>query len=652
MRHPQGPDFFYRLETPIVVHDLDDSTQKQDHICQWGIGWKTTLILCGSFSLALALAVTHALVFHYLDGKLENDPNIPSQTHVTAASTIVANIIGFCIRICLAAAFTQYFWHLVRASPMRLETLEFLYTMRGSPTSFFSMTVLQKGWLLAIITMVLWAVPIAMSFPSSSMTVRSTTMTHEVPQTQVPGMDLSETWGGNTTIMKDDELALFVSNNWREENDTDYVEVLRAEPLTLAGMGIQIKPVMYQLATQTIVNGEPRTMSSPCGLNCSYKISFVGPYLSCNNTDFDKVSPPLNRSAVVLYALESNWTVTPDADSSFASTLKSFEMKNAEVYNWVRNDSTNTVQLEYTSHVLTCSPRRAKYHVVQRFHNGEQSSTVTVGDVHDLVPMDEKLYFSKNNMTQAVVDAIRDRNIMALIMAMTKGISGNVGALVSSAETVEPISQGAAFSTQLVRDNLLVQSTRLFNGFSDTWEGSLTTSYTLFTVSEEILNSMLANVTLSAINHFQLWPTLVNVTQQDVRTQYVWSRPLNLLLPYFLSLGVALPLAILGYWSLRQNGVPATDNGFLQVAMTTRGNYKLDQLAMGGCLGGNHNESAELKNLEVQFGELIQPNRSRLDIEPNHLGSPTADVRLAGFAPKDEVAPLLVGKRYGKLCEN
>lgn len=150
----------------------------------------------------------------------------------------------------------------------------------------------------------------------------------------------------------------------------------------------------------------------------------------------------------MLYALESNWTVTPDADSSFASTLKSFEMKNAEVYNWVRNDSTNTVQLEYTSHVLTCSPRRAKYHVVQRFHNGEQSSTVTVGDVHDLVPMDEKLYFSKNNMTQAVVDAIRDRNIMALIMAMTKGISGNVGALVSSAETVEPISQGAAFSTQ------------------------------------------------------------------------------------------------------------------------------------------------------------------------------------------------------------
>ncbi|KNG87436.1 hypothetical protein ANOM_004258 [Aspergillus nomiae NRRL 13137] len=618
-------------ETPIVTHDLDDPTRNQGQVCQWGIGWKTTLILCGSFSLALALAITHALVFNYLDGKLENDRNIPSQTYVTAASTIVANVISFCIRICLAAAFTQYFWHIVRISPMRLETLEFLYTMRGSPTSFFSLTVLQKGWLLAIITMVLWAVPVAMSFPSSSMTVRSAIRTHEAFQTEMPGMNLSETWGGNATILKDKELALFVPNNWRDQNHTDFVEVLRAEQLTIADMGFQIKPVIYQLATETIVNGAPHTMSSPCGVNCSYEISFDGPYLSCNNTDFEKVSPQFNRSAIWFYALESNWT-TPDAGSL---ALQNFQMKNAEVYNWVRNDSADTVRFEYVSHVLTCTPRRAEYHVIQRFHNGEQSSTVTIGDVHDLVPMDKKFYFSKNNMTQAVVDTIRDRNIMALIMAMTKGISGNVGAMV-----------------YVMQDNLLVQSTRLFNGFSDSWEGTLTTWYSLFTVNEEILNSMLANVTISAINHFQLWPTSVNVTRQDLHTQYVWSRPLNLLLPYFLSLGVALPLAALGYWSLRQNGVAATDNGFLQVAMTTRGNYRFDQLAMGGCLGGNHNESTELKNLEVQFGELVQQDRSRLDTELNDPGYHTTDVRLAGFGPKDEVVPLVIGARYGQLSDD
>ena len=54
---------------------------------------------------------------------------------------------------------------------MQLQTLELLYTMRGSPTSFFSMTALQKGWMLVVITVIFWAIPIAMSFPSSAMTV-------------------------------------------------------------------------------------------------------------------------------------------------------------------------------------------------------------------------------------------------------------------------------------------------------------------------------------------------------------------------------------------------------------------------------------------------------------------------------------------------
>lgn len=268
--------------------------------------------------------------------------------------------------------------------------------------------------------------------------------------------------------MKDKELALFVPNNWRDENNTDYVEVepssyqtvgrtrmllttfqvLRAEQMTLAAMGLQIKPVIYQLSTATIVNGEPLKMSSPCGMNCSYELSFDGPYLSCNNTDHDKISPQYNASTASIYALESNWTVTPNANPKFNPLLKNFQIKNAEVYYWVRNDSADTVRFEYTSHVLTCSARRAKYHVVQRFHNGEQTSAVTMGEVHDLVPMDEKFYFSKNNMTQAVVDTIRDRNIMALIMAMTKGISGNVAALVTGLESVEPIPQEAVFSTQ------------------------------------------------------------------------------------------------------------------------------------------------------------------------------------------------------------
>ncbi|KAE8137537.1 hypothetical protein BDV38DRAFT_282790 [Aspergillus pseudotamarii] len=78
--------------------------------------------------------------------------------------------------------------------------------------------------------------------------------------------------------------------------------------------------------------------------------------------------------------------------------------------------------------------------------------------------------------------------------------------------------------------------------------------------------------------------------------------------------------------------------------MTTRGSPELDQLAKGGCLGENHNESAQLKQLEVQFGEISRADSSRE--EPNSLGAVTPELRMAGFAPKDEVT-LLRGERYG-----
>ncbi|KAF7593651.1 hypothetical protein BBP40_011057 [Aspergillus hancockii] len=571
------------------------------------------------------------MVFRYLDGRYEDDPKTPSQTQVAAASTIVANVVGFCIRISLAAALTQCFWHLVRITPMRLEILEYLYTMRGSPMSFFSGTVFQKGWLLVVITIILWRIPIAMSFPSSAMMVRSAISTEGGSQVEVSGMGVSDTWNGNTTAIIEKEMSLFVVNNWREADDPDWVEVLRGGPVDLERYAAQTKPLLLRLATEAIVSGAPRMMTSPCGLNCSYELSFDGPYISCSSTSIEKATKPFNYSLLWFEVFKAGWTSIPKDNYHL---VQDFRILNAQADSFVRNNSTDTVTFHYTSHELTCRPRRAEYHVVQEFSNGGQHSTVTIGDVYDLTPMDD-FYFSTNSMTDAVVNGIRDRNIMAITMAVSRPLTGSYYARVTESEVeLEPVSQNAAFL-------------RVGN---DGWSADLQLgAKTLFTVNEEIINSMLANITLSAISQFQLWPTTVNVTRHELRTQFVFSRPLNLLLPYFISLEVALPLVAVGYWSLRQNSVPATDSGFLQVATTTRGNREFGQLAMGGRLGRNHNESARLKNLEVQFGELTRPNESGFSKDHAPL---TTDLRMAGFAPKNEVTPLVVGKRYGKLHEN
>jgi hypothetical protein len=54
------------------------------------------------------------------------------------------------------------------------------------------------------------------------------------------------------------------------------------------------------------------------------------------------------------------------------------------------------------------------------------------------------------------------------------------------------------------------------------------------------------------------------------------------------------------------NGVSATDGGFLQVLMTTRGSEALDGVASGGCLGGEENVLKGIMGMEVMFGEFIE----------------------------------------------
>jgi hypothetical protein len=64
--------------------------------------------------------------------------------------------------------------------------------MRGSAMSFFSLTVLQKGWLLVTITTIIRGIPIAMSVPSSAMTAWSAMRTVVGSETEVFGTDLSD----------------------------------------------------------------------------------------------------------------------------------------------------------------------------------------------------------------------------------------------------------------------------------------------------------------------------------------------------------------------------------------------------------------------------------------------------------------------------
>lgn len=97
--------------------------------------------------------------------------------------------------------------------------------------------------------------------------------------------------------------------------------------------------------------------------------------------------------------------------------------------------------------------------------------------------------------------------------------------------------------------------------------------------TEDLLNDILFNLTISALS-LNLWKDQVPVTTTLWRNTYQFSHSMNLILPYSISLGIAIIFDVIAIWSLYRNGEAAADGGFLQVMMATRGDTKTERLVL------------------------------------------------------------------------
>lgn len=121
-------------------------------------------------------------------------------------------------------------------------------------------------------------------------------------------------------------------------------------------------------------------------------------------------------------------------------------------------------------------------------------------------------------------------------------------------------------------------------------------------VTESALNELLFNVTLSLAG-LNLFTENVTVNATEYLSTYTFSRPVYLVVPYALCLAGGLAIVALGLWSLRENGVPATD-GFMQVMMATRGRTEMERLVLEQELIDPDKSNKELKELKIRYGEL------------------------------------------------
>ncbi|CAN9375590.1 unnamed protein product [Alternaria alternata] len=125
----------------------------------------------------------------------------------------------------------------------------------------------------------------------------------------------------------------------------------------------------------------------------------------------------------------------------------------------------------------------------------------------------------------------------------------------------------------------------------------------------DMANELLINTTISALSLNQRFD-MVNGTETRGFNAYRFENKLTLILPYVLSLALAVPILVLGFVALyvQNHGVSAISGGFLQLLMTTTGRTSLEAVVTkgSGTLGGYENVSEELRGMGVRFGELIE----------------------------------------------
>lgn len=129
------------------------------------------------------------------------------------------------------------------------------------------------------------------------------------------------------------------------------------------------------------------------------------------------------------------------------------------------------------------------------------------------------------------------------------------------------------------------------------------------TITAGAIQDLLRNITISLLTIPNTQRTIL-VTSATTRDVYDFARPLNLILPYAVTLLLSAIVVAIGLKSLYSNGVPATTGaGFIQTFCSTRGSATLNQLAAEAAhrgVGGKGNAAGfqAIGDLKLRYGQL------------------------------------------------
>jgi len=541
----------------------------------WRTNQAAVLAMLGLGLLGLALAVGHHLFYAYLNNRVVGEAAVP-QNSAIQIGTAFAYLFKTMLVAAIGVAYAQCFWFVVRRNSYQIGSLDDFFSILNNPLRFFSRALYGRAVVLFGLALVSWLLPISAVFAPGALT--------SMPPS-CPNFLITATTH-KTTLVSPATVPILAPLN-------TYLGIL--DPAIAA----TVEAISYRV----LFGGGIVPWTSPCGLNCSYSISFVGPAYQCSDLG------PLSSTSINLTEIglsDRGWLGVPKFPPD-NSTILYFGLEYA-------GNATTPAGLLITANneqqTIKCELYNATYTATVKYVENEQTVQSDV-ELHNPITDGNLLW------TAGLVAQVNDTGVINDLEFW-----GRLNLLVLQAMMAAQLTGWVAIIQDPAVGGLLEldANAAYWSGvghWAPTGPTTSDPSQTLvFTNLTENVQNFFTNVTLSLVHYREAnlnVSVLPNVTSDLVIETTVpatsTSFPLvfaynksTLWIAYICALGFTTISIVLGSCMMNKNGL-ASQLSFSQVLVTTR-NPTLDKISNGAEMGGKY-ITDRVKTVRVRYGKLL-----------------------------------------------
>jgi hypothetical protein len=248
--------------TPSDTQDVMETKLSERHTAPpaRSLSWKSFAIMFLLLTVGILAATGQHLFYSYVNGERVEDFTI-SQDWVIRVATAIAFLFQTVLVAAVGSAFTQRFWFAVRRESLAIGSIDAIFRILGDPRKFFNTEFMFKTKLLLLFAVISYLLPVATILSPGALT--GNLFSIRVVVTIVVN-------DPSTTLSNSSVPVLSAL-----DNDVGFVRTGSA--WSYLGSSDQLRRV----AARVLTNGEISPFPSPCGSNCTYNITFLGPAYKC-----------------------------------------------------------------------------------------------------------------------------------------------------------------------------------------------------------------------------------------------------------------------------------------------------------------------------------------------------------------------------------